>query len=380
LGDFVRHITRLRQRVRMIVGLTETWFRRANAPTRLMMDITRRCNLRCNMCSTWKTEPAHELTPDEVRRILGQMPGLLWLDVTGGEPFLRRDVAALFEAVLDATPALGVLHFQTNGWFEERTRAVVEMIGKRRPAVQLIVTVSIDGPPETHDLVRGCEGSFQRALATFKSLRARSDCATYVGTTVTPFNAHRVEALGKLLHEEIPGFRNAEWHWNWLQISAHYFGNADLARLPTLESRDLVRQHLRRRGVPRNLVEVMELLFLTNLEFYRRGEPSGVVCQALRSAAFLSPEGDLYPCHVYDRPLGNVRQTPIAEIWHSDTVLQARTDIERLTCGGCFTPCEAYPALAGAPIQTLRMTMRRALRMLSERRRPLWSATVTSSE
>jgi len=333
------------------------------------MDITRRCNLRCQMCNTWKTQAAHEITPGEVRRVLAQMPRLRWLDVTGGEPFLRRDVGDLFEAVLEATPALRVLHFQTNGWFRERTCEVVDMIGQRRPELELIVTVSIDGPPATHDAVRGREGSFERALATFKALRTRGDCATYVGTTVTPFNAAQVEALGGLLRREIADFRGAEWHWNWLQVSAHFFANADLAALPALESRDLVRRHLRRRGLPRNLVELMEIVFLTNLEFYRRGEPSGVVCQALRSAAFLSPEGDLYPCHVYDRPLGNVLRQPLEDLWHSASVLQARKDIEALACGGCFTPCEAYPALAGSPVRTLRMTATRALRIAYDRRR-----------
>ena len=318
------------------------------------------------MCSTWKTEAGHELTPDEVRRVLGEMPGLLWLDVTGGEPFLRRDVASLFEAVVDVTPALRVLHFQTNGWFQERTREVVDQIVARRPDLDVIVTVSIDGPPETHDAVRGRAGSFERALATFRELRARDDCATYVGTTVTPFNADRVEALGRLFLREIDDFRDAEWHWNWLQVSGHFFANADLGALPKVESRDLVRHHLRRRGRPRNLVELMEIVFLTNLEFYRRGEPSGIVCQALRSAAFLSPEGNLYPCHVYDRPLGNVLEQPVKELWRSDRVLEARRDIEALACGGCFTPCEAYPALAGAPLQTLRKTATRAIRMLTE--------------
>lgn len=356
----------------MIAGLAETWFRRPTAPTRLIMDITRRCNLRCNMCDTWNTQAAHELTPSEVGRVLAQMPRLRWLDVTGGEPFLRRDIGALFAAVLEATPKLSVLHFQTNGWFLDRIRDVADMITTRRPEIDLIITVSIDGPQETHDAVRGREGSFARALATFEALRQRDDCATYIGTTITPFNADQVEALGQLLRQRVAGFRDAEWHWNWLQISSHFFGkgNAALATLPQVPTRDLLRHHLRRRGLPRNLVELMELVFLTNLEFYRRGEPSGVVCQALRSAAFISPEGGLYPCHVYDRPVGNVLEQPIEELWRSAAVLRARKDIEQLACGGCFTPCEAYPALAGSPLETIRMTATRAVRILTERARP----------
>src|SRR5207249_1941109 len=136
---------------------------------------------------------------------------------------------------------------------------------------------------------------------------------------------------------------------------------------------DLVSLHLVRRGVPRNLVDVMELVFLINLEFYQRGEPSGVTCQALRSACFISPEGELYPCHIYDRPLGNLHERRFVELWGSREVLAARSDIEeRLACGGCFTACEAYPALAGAPLQTAAQTMRRSLRLLYE----LWERRV----
>ncbi|MCA9685834.1 MAG: DUF1552 domain-containing protein, partial [Myxococcales bacterium] len=114
---------------------------------------------------------------------------------------------------------------------------------------------------------------------------------------------------------------------------------------------DLAREHLERRGPPRSMVDAMELAFLINLEFYQRGEPSGIACESLRSTAFVSPEGELYPCHVWDRPLGSLRQHSFAALWHGQRTRSARAEVERLACGGCFTPCEAYPALAGAPRQ-----------------------------
>ena len=104
---------------------------------------------------------------------------------------------------------------------------------------------------------------------------------------------------------------------------------------------------------------LQELGFLVNLERYLGGEPTGVPCQALRSTCFVSPEGQLYPCHVWDRPLGDLRERPLAELWRSPEVLAARSEVERLDCGGCFTPCEAYPALAGAPVAASVQTLRR---------------------
>jgi len=357
----------LLRRLELIGRLTETWFHRPETPTRLVLDVTRRCNLRCEMCHTWQVTPGHELTPAELGQILAQMPRLSWLDVTGGEPFLRGDIDEVFDAILDSTPALRVLHYPTNGWFTERAARTTARLAARRPEVDLIVTVSLDGPPEVHDRIRGRAGSFERALATFRALRKQPGVAVYIGTTVTPSNAGAIEALGRLLAAEIEGFRPGEWHWNWLQISKHFFDNADAAALPAVKTPDLVRHHIERRGAPRGLVELMELLFLVNLEFYRRGEPSNIVCQSLRSTAFISPEGDLYPCHVYDRKLASLRGADVAGVWASPGVKAARRDIEALACGGCFTPCEAYPALAGAPLQTLEQTARRSLRLLSER-------------
>jgi MoaA/NifB/PqqE/SkfB family radical SAM enzyme len=353
--------------VELVARLMAPWFGRPRAPTRLVMDLTRRCNLRCAMCHTWRVEPGHELTAGEVRAMLGQMPDLLWLDVTGGEVFLRADALELFDAVLDAAPSLKVLHFPTNGWFTRRVTEAARRVRERRPDLALIVTVSIDGPPALHDRIRGREGSFARAMETWRALRAVPGVDVYLGTTITPDNRAHLDALEASLRAEVPDFHPRLWHWNWLQISEHFFANGHLAGQEgaPAEAGSLVREHLQRRGLPRTAVELMELVFLVNLDAYRRGEPSGVPCQAMHSAAFLSPEGKLYPCHVWDRPLGDLRTQSVDAVWNAPATLQARRDVvERLACGGCFTPCEAYPALAGAPAHTVAQTFRRSLALL----------------
>lgn len=362
---------RMLRRGDLVTRLAETWFRRPGGPTRVVFQTTRRCNLRCEACRTWTLDAPYELTVDEIAAVFARLPQLAWLDLTGGEPFLRTDAEEILDAVMTTVPGLRVLHFPTNGWFTSRVVEACRSVVDRRPDLDFIVTVSIDGPPEVHDRVRGRQGSFDRALATLRALRALPGLRVYAGTTVTPWNESSLPALRALLEHELPGFSSREWHWNWMQVSAHYFANEHLrghdASLPS----DAITEHARARGVPRSLLDVMELAFLVNLDAYRRGEPLGFSCQALRSSLFLSPEGNVYPCHVYDRPLGNVRQLPIEEIWRSSAVSEAREDIERrLSCGGCFTPCEAYPALAGAPVRAARATARRSLRMLAELARP----------
>lgn len=316
------------------------------------------------MCRTWEHPGTGGLTADEIEGVLTQMHRLTWLDMTGGEPFVRPDIERVLCSAATIPRGLTVLHFQTNGWMTERIETVTAAVRAARDDIDLIVTVSLDGPPEVHDMVRGREGSAAKALETLDRLQALPGVEVHVGTTVSTQTASALTQTEALLRAR--GFDLRRWHWNWLQTSSHFFGNADIepAAVPP---GDLLERHLARRGVPRTLVELMEAIYLVNLAAVAGGEASGVPCQALRSAVFVSPEGELYPCHLYDRPLGNLRQHSLATLWNADNVRQARKDIDALRCGGCFSACEAYPALAGAPLRTSVVTTRRLLQRLDRR-------------
>lgn len=343
----------------MIARLAETWVHRPSTPTRVVFDVTRRCNLRCSMCRTWEHPGTGALTAGEIEGVLAQMTRLTWLDVTGGEPFVRPDIERVLRAAACIPRGLTVLHYQTNGWMSDRIEAVTRKVRAARDDVELIVTVSLDGPPDVHDAVRGREGSAERALETLARLEALVGVEVHVGTTVSTQTVHALPDTEALLRER--GFDLRRWHWNWLQTSAHFFGNENVEP-EAVPAGDLLRRHLARRGLPRTLVELMESIYLINLEAVTDGDPSGVPCQALRSAAFISPEGELYPCHLYDRPLGSLRRHSLAQLWRGDDVARARRDIEALACGGCFSACEAYPALAGSPLRTATVTAKRLLR------------------
>ena len=360
------HDPRVLRRLEMIARLAETWVRRPPTPTRVVFDVTRLCNLRCSMCRTWEHPGTGALTATEIADVLGQLGRLTWLDITGGEPFVRPDIEQVLCDAATIPRGLTVLHYQTNGWMTDRIADVTAAVRAAREDIELIVTVSLDGPAEVHDVVRGREGSAQRALETLRRLEALPGVEVHVGTTISSQTVDALPNTEALLRAE--GFDLRRWHWNWLQTSAHFFGNEDVVP-QAVPPGELLQRQLAKRGLPRTLVELMESIYLVNLDAVAGGEPSGVPCQALRSAVFISPEGDLYPCHLYDRPLGNLRAHSFESLWRGDDVLQARRDIESLSCGGCFSACEAYPALAGAPVQTARVTARRLLRRVVPSRR-----------
>lgn len=142
------------------------------------------CNLACGYCCVRSSPKADRRTlPLEIAVILAQEAADLGVEevfVTGGEPFLREDIAA-FVTTFSEVAATTVL---TNGaLFSGRRRAALEKLSRDRVALQ----VSLDSAqPARHDLMRGA-GTWAKAwdgIRTARSLGFR----VRIAATVTSAN------------------------------------------------------------------------------------------------------------------------------------------------------------------------------------------------
>lgn len=120
------------------------------------------CNLACDYCcvrSSPRAEP-RTLPLEEVRQAAAEAPGagVRELFVTGGEPFLRADIAEVLLACAEALPTTVL----TNGLlFAGKRRLALREIPRERIAFQ----ISLDSPtPRVHDRHRG-EGTWEKARA-----------------------------------------------------------------------------------------------------------------------------------------------------------------------------------------------------------------------
>ena len=77
--------------------------RRERQPLSCLFEITPRCNLRCHFCYV-ALDPYQGpyLDTEQSRQVLDivERAGVLWLTLTGGEIFSRRDFAAIYEHAL----------------------------------------------------------------------------------------------------------------------------------------------------------------------------------------------------------------------------------------------------------------------------------------
>jgi MoaA/NifB/PqqE/SkfB family radical SAM enzyme len=184
------------RRLRRRVGLGPP-IRRSRPPRQpigVKLELTHRCNLRCDFCYTDSprrtVERAADLDDDSWRRIVEQAIelGVIEAVVTGGEPLLRKDLVLELLERLDSA-GVGVA-LSTNGWFVDES--VADRLSR---LTSLIANVSVDGAtPELHDAARGVPGSWRRAVRAIDLLLDRGIDVS-VTHVATPLNVRHLDAL-----------------------------------------------------------------------------------------------------------------------------------------------------------------------------------------
>jgi len=324
---------------------------RPGFPYKLTYALTYLCNYRCKTCNIWKKRPAHELSLKEIERFFRLAPRFSWIDLTGGEVFLRKDFLHVVEAILCSCPDLLLLHFPTNGYLTDIIVRTVDKIMSWKPE-KLIITVSLDGDESVNDEVRGVRGGWRRQMETFRQLHSIPGVRVVLGMTLSAHNADQFENAFLAARTQWERLGYEDFHVNVAQISGHYYGNQD--QDPYQGRREVIigeiKKYLRHRGWPKNPVAFLENQYLKRVESYLRTGRTPVRCQALRSSCFLNPMGDVYPCGMYDRVLGNLRENDydLFRIWNSENGRRLQKEIWEFQCPQCWTPCEAYQSILGS--------------------------------
>ncbi len=329
----------------------EANFRRPSHPYKLTFCVTFWCNYRCETCNIWKMQPRDELRLDEIRTFFRKSARFLWVDLTGGEPWLRKDFVDICEAVVTSCPHLVLLHFPTNGYLTDKivagTREIRKMGGQ-----QLIITVSTDGDEAMNDEIRGIEGGWRRQIETFRRLREIAGVRVVLGMTLSAKNVDHFPQAFAAAKRKIPDLGYEDFHVNVVHESAHYLGNTDLALRRSVSAAALARgaeEYARLRGRARHPVALLERAYLKRVRRYLETGETPMRCHALRASCFIDSWGHVFPCTIYDRRLGSLRDVDydLTRIWSTAEAERVQGEIWESNCPNCWTPCEAYQSILG---------------------------------
>jgi radical SAM protein with 4Fe4S-binding SPASM domain len=133
--------------------------------------------------------------------------------------------------------------------------------------------------------------------------------------------------------------------------TSFYYGNTEHPITPR-EKEDILQQinrYRRLRRVKFHPISFLEGSYLKRIDTYLLTGLTPIPCHALRSSCFMDPSGNIFPCSMYQRILGNIRDHDyrLLSIWKSESAVQVQREIEDFHCPQCWTPCEAYQSILG---------------------------------
>ncbi len=297
-------------------------------PIEGIITTTYRCNAKCKMCNIWKnpSDPEKEWKPAD----LDSIPyGLKNLNITGGEPFLRKDLKDIIRVLRPKTKRMVI---STNGYFTER------MLSVAREFPEVGYRISIEGLPAANDELRGLKDGFDHGLRSLLKLNEMGVEDIGFGITVSDRNAKDLLELYELADMMDVEFATAVVH------NSFYFHKRD----NEVVDKDLVIQEFEK------LID--KLLSTRKVKnWYRAYFNAGIInrlkggarplpCKMGTDLFFLSPYGDIKPCNGMDYKIGNIKERDFMDIWNSPKAEKMREAVRKCD-KQCWMIGSASPAM-----------------------------------
>lgn len=310
---------------------------RPNAPYRMDLAVTYRCNNDCAHCYNARERNFPELGTEQWFKILDQLwaLGVPHIVFTGGEATLRSDLPEL------------IRHAEANGQITGLNTNARRLSDEKY--VQTLVDAGLDHVQVTvescneqiHDEMMRAKGAFKQTIHGLKNALA-SNLYVMTNTTMLRTNVHTIPAtLDFLADIGVPtiGLNALIYSGNGLTVGT---GLRESELQPLL---DIATQKTDERG--------QRLIWYTPTQ-YCQFDPTannlGVKgCTAALYSMCIESNGNVLPCQSYYHPLGNMLTDPWDSIWNHKLSVQLR---ERRNlpskCEGCPVVIECG---GGCPLQ-----------------------------
>ncbi|MFN8574263.1 MAG: radical SAM protein [Gemmatimonadaceae bacterium] len=323
------------------------------SPPFLVLFINSICNMKCEHCFYWTSlNKRDDLSRDEIFALSDSLGRIENLNLSGGEPFLRKEFAEICRKFITTNQARQI-YVPTNGFFTERCIAAVKDVLAEPTLDLFVVELSLDGMPQFHDTFRGARHAFEHAMQTYDALvelqRTDPRLRIHSISTATDVNMSEIRQLTTYLYDRCPQMD----HHN-LAIIRGDRKNPSLQGPKLLEYEQLY-EYIRRLWAPREqgryggMVEPM--LQWAKVETVKQNRQV-VPCLAGRISGVVYANGDVSLCEQH-KPLGNLRQKSFPEIWASPEARELRKRIRHKECY-CTTEVFMWSSIVYQPVQLVR--------------------------
>ncbi len=291
----------------------------ANRPIVVSYELTLSCNCNCRHCDLGGLiKDEKQIKPEEYGDLTKRLKPIA-VQISGGEPLLRQDIADIVKAIKQAGAEYVIL--VTNGALLNESNYL-----QLRKAGVSQFSVSLDFPDERHDEFRRRTGLYKRLERSLPRLAKLGFRDIILNTAITKAN----------LREIVPLARKAtEWGVD-ISYSAYTTlrtGNKGYC-LNNGEDSEILRQAisklmiLKKQGTP--LVNP-ELTLRDTLKFFEQGYMPN--CKAGKRFLVVMPDGSLVPCSLH-RNKYTTREEMIEDFSQTNR------------CGSCYVAIRSYSEMS----------------------------------
>ncbi len=332
----------------LIAGLTKYRLAKVNrlkTPTSVTFFVTSRCNARCKHCFYSKEiDNVNEMNIDQISALASSFKHPISLALTGGEPFLRVDLLEIAK-MFSQTPGVDFLCIPTNGLLTNRIYSVVERILRDCKIPCVNVPVSLDGPEEIHDEIRGVKGAFKKALETIGALKElQAQYKTLSLNTITVVSGANYREIGEVVQALLPLHIPNKYQlargskfgvYNLPKDVASDFDPPEDSSFVPID--ELPRLYSVLKNANQNseykfwpICEQLKLVYSMDMIINKR---KSLPCYAAKMECVIYPDGDVSFCEM-TKPFGILRDSDfnLHELWRSEAAKAMRRKISRCFC------------------------------------------------
>jgi len=307
----------LLQGIKLVTGGIHSYI--TNRPIVVSYEITLSCNCNCRHCDLGGLiKDERQIKPEEYGDLTQRLKPLA-AQISGGEPLLRKDIAAIVKAIKQAGVQYAIL--VTNGVLLNESNYL-----QLREAGVNQFSVSLDFPDERHDEFRRRPGLYKRLEQSLPRLAKLGFRDIILNTAITKANLREILPLAK---------KAAEWgvDISYSAYTALRTGNEDYC-LNSGEDLGILRQAinelimLKKQGT---YLANPELTLRDTLKFFEQGYMPN--CQAGIRFLVVMPDGSLVPCSLH-RTKYDTRKEMLEKF--------SRTN----RCGSCYVAIRSYSEMS----------------------------------
>lgn len=333
---------------------------RPKTPDHVILYVTSRCGAKCNFCfySAELNKKEEKLDLSVIEKLTKDLGHLEGLALTGGDPFLRHELAEISE-MFEKNCKVKAIHIPSNGvnpiWHEKQMRRVLE-----KTSCEVTCAFSLDATKEIYESIRGIPNNFALMMDTYdRMVKLKEEFGDrfhlVVNTVITKITMPKFPELAQHVKERMPMIELHDFDLVRNRYSEYHPMLPELQQLK--DAKKMFYAHFDQysnTSFSGTLKKMQYDLNLRTLEENRQVLP----CVAANTFAVISELGDVRFCEMRE-VLGNINKENIVDIWNGEKAMKVKASIERGDCActhGCFQPLnilynpKTYPELLSRTI------------------------------